>query len=93
MSGRCRLMADCVAKVVLHWDQKFCGRQARLSRKDVRDLIASRKTQGDFGNAIEIIRIVDCFPFRVFAKNSLPCNFRLLQHNRHEADIPVECAP
>ena len=25
-------------------DQKFCGLQARLSRIDVRDLIASRKT-------------------------------------------------
>jgi len=25
-------------------DQKFCGLQARLSRKDVRDLITSRKT-------------------------------------------------
>ena len=30
-------------------DQKFCGLQARLSRKDVRDLIASRKSTGDFG--------------------------------------------
>ena len=63
-------------------DQKFCGLQARLSCNDVRDLIASRKKlTGDFGNAIEIIRIVDCFPFCVFAKNSWPCNFRLLQHN------------
>jgi hypothetical protein len=39
-----------------------------------------------FGNG-EIIRIVDCFPFRVFAKKSLPCNFRLWQHNLPEGDI------
>ena len=49
-------------------DQKFCGLQARLSCKDVRDLIASRQLKGDCGNAIEVIRIGDCFPFRVFAK-------------------------
>jgi len=41
------------------------GLQARLSCKDVRD-----KLTGDLGNAIEVIRIGDCFPFRVFAKNS-----------------------
>ena len=28
------------------------------------------KLIGDFGNAIEVIRIADCFPSRVFAKNS-----------------------
>jgi hypothetical protein len=28
------------------------------------------KLTGDFGNAIEVIRIGGCFPFRVFAKNS-----------------------
>src|SRR5262245_27616126 len=38
------------------------------------------KRTGDFGNAIEGIRIGDWFPCRVFAKNSEPCNFRLLQH-------------
>jgi len=40
------------------------------------------KLTGDFGNAVEVIRIGDCFPFRVFAKNSQTCNIRLLQHNR-----------
>src|SRR5271170_863027 len=44
------------------------------------------KLTGDFGNAIEVIRIGDCFPSRVFAKNSQTCNFRLLQHNRPKAD-------
>ena len=28
------------------------------------------KLTGDFGNAIEVIRIGECFPFRVFARNS-----------------------
>jgi hypothetical protein len=51
-------------------DQKFRGLQARLSCKDARDLIASRQTHRRFGNAIEVIRIGDCFPFRVFAKKS-----------------------
>ena len=45
------------------------------------------KLTGDFGNAVEVIRIGDCFTFRVFAKNSQTCNIRLLQHNRHKADI------
>src|SRR5262245_979247 len=40
------------------------------------------KLTGDFGNAIEIIRIGDYFPFRLFAKNLWPCNFRVLQQNR-----------
>jgi hypothetical protein len=35
-----RFRWDCVAKVVLPDDQKFCGLQARLSSKGVRDLIA-----------------------------------------------------
>src|SRR5262249_22765385 len=38
------------------------------------------KRIGDFGNATEGIRIGDQFPSCVFAKNSEPCNFRLLQH-------------
>ena len=38
------------------------------------------KLAGDFGNAIEVIRIGDCFPFRDFAKNLWTCNFGLLQH-------------
>src|SRR5262249_17409272 len=45
------------------------------------------KLTGDFGNAIEAIRIGDFFSVHVFAKNSRPCNFRLLQHNRPEALI------
>ena len=50
------------------------------------------KLTGDFGNAIEVIQIGECFPFRVFAKNSSPCDFRLLQHNRHKADNSVAAA-
>jgi hypothetical protein len=33
------------------------------------------------------IRIGDCFPFRNFAKNQSPCNFRLLQQYRPKAMI------
>jgi len=40
------------------------------------------KLTGDFGNAIEAIRIGNGFPVHVFAKNSSRCHFRLLQHNR-----------
>ena len=43
------------------------------------------KLTGDPGDAIEVMRIGDCFPFRIFAKNPWPFNFRLLQHNRHIA--------
>jgi hypothetical protein len=56
-------------------DQKFCGLQARLSCKDVRTSSPHVKLTGDFGNAIEVIRIGDRFPFRVFAKNSGPATF------------------
>ena len=35
---------------------------------------------GDFGNAIEVMRISDRSLLSVFAKNLEPCNFRLLQH-------------
>ena len=38
------------------------------------------KFTGDFGNAIEVIRISDRSLLSVFAKNLEPCNFRLLQH-------------
>jgi hypothetical protein len=31
------------------------------------------------------IRIGDCFPFRNFAKNQSPCNFRLLQQYHPES--------
>src|SRR5271154_1455279 len=51
------------------------------------------KLTGDFGNAIEVTRIGDCFPSRVFAKNSQTCNFRLLQHNRPRADMRSPIAP
>jgi hypothetical protein len=43
------------------------------------------KRTGDFGNAAEGIRIGDQFPSRVFAKNSEPGNFRLLQQYLHIA--------
>src|SRR3954447_16245185 len=39
------------------------------------------KFTGDFGNAIEVIRISGRSLRSVFAKNRDPCNFRLLQHN------------
>ena len=39
------------------------------------------KFTGDFGNAIEVIRISDHSLLSVFAKNLEPYNFRLLQHN------------
>src|SRR5262245_30865591 len=45
------------------------------------------KLTGDLGNASEAIRIGDCFLFRVFAKNSSPCNLRLLQHNLPGGDL------
>src|SRR6476646_6717750 len=47
------------------------------------------KFAGDFGNAIEVIRISDRSLLSVFAKNLEPCNFRLLQHNRPEAEVAV----
>jgi hypothetical protein len=45
------------------------------------------KLTGDFGNAIEGIRISNRLPLLVFAKNSWRCNFRLLQHYRHFSDM------
>src|SRR5262249_37283298 len=47
------------------------------------------KLTGEFGNAIEAIRIGDCFSFRVFAKNSQPCNSRLLQQNRPVTEVEL----
>jgi len=44
------------------------------------------KLTGDLANVSEAIRIGDCFPFRNFAKNQSPCNFRLLQQYRTKAD-------
>src|SRR5215510_10492067 len=48
------------------------------------------KLTRDFDNAIEAMRIGDSLPFGHLAKNLRPCNFRLLQHNRHKAADP-EC--
>src|SRR5262249_46075618 len=45
------------------------------------------KRTGDFGNAIADTRIGDWSPSRVFAKNSEPGNFRLLQQYRHDSDL------
>jgi hypothetical protein len=47
------------------------------------------KFTGDFGNAIEVIRISGRSLRSVFAKNLEPCNFRLLQHNRPVADLSL----
>jgi hypothetical protein len=44
---------------------------------------------GDFGSATERMRIIDLFALQVFAKNLDRCNFRLLQHYRHETDMPT----
>jgi hypothetical protein len=45
------------------------------------------KPTKDFANTSEAIRIGDCFLFDSFAKNSSPCNFRLLQQYRHVCDV------
>src|SRR6478735_1289983 len=47
------------------------------------------KLTGDFGNAIEGIRISNHLPLLVFAKNSWRCNFRLLQHYPLKADVEL----
>ena len=39
-----------------------------------------------FGNANEVIQIGDCFPLYL-AKNSEPCDFRLLRHNRPQPEL------
>ena len=43
------------------------------------------KPTGDFGNAIAARRISNCFPLRVFAKNSWPCNFGQTQSPQEPA--------
>ncbi|MET4349513.1 hypothetical protein ABIC07_009042 [Bradyrhizobium sp. RT9a] len=48
---------------------------------------------GDFGNAIEVIRISDRSLLSVFAKNLEPCNFRLLQQNPPFADVAPSSPP
>jgi hypothetical protein len=45
------------------------------------------KFTGDFGSAIEVIRISDRSLLSIFAKNLEPCNFRLLQQYLPEADV------
>ena len=49
------------------------------------------KLTGDLANVSEAIRIGDCFPFRNFAKNQSPCNFRLLQQYPPESDRLLRC--
>ncbi len=46
------------------------------------------KLTGNFGDAIEAIRISNRLPLLVFVKNSWRCNFRLLQQYRHKAEVP-----
>ena len=48
--------------------------------------VTSYALSGEEQNVSDAIRIGDCFPFRNFAKNQSPCNFRLLQQYRPEAD-------
>ena len=57
-----------------------------FSCKDVGGLIAYVKLTGDFANVSDAIRIGDCLPFRNFAKNSSPRNFRLLQQYLFQSD-------
>jgi hypothetical protein len=63
-------------------DQKFCGlqRDIRVRLRGASSLRA--KLIGDFDNATEIARIGDLFLLCVFAKNSWPCKFGVLQHNQ-----------
>jgi hypothetical protein len=72
--------------------RKFCEPPMRLSCKDVGASSPHVKLTGDLANVSAAIRIGDCFPYRNFAKNQSPCNFRLLQQYRgnsgHRADTP-----
>ena len=73
--------------------RKFCGLPVRLSCKNAGGLIPSRETKpaSDFANTSEAIRIGDCFLFDSFAKNSSPCNFRLLQQYLPIGDVHPVC--
>jgi RES domain-containing protein len=53
------------------------------------DMSPRVKLTGDFGNAIEGIRISNRLPPLVFAKNSWRCNFRLLQQYPPKATLDV----
>ena len=59
--------------------RKFCGPLMRFSCKDVGASSPHVNLARDLANVSDPIRIGDCFPFRNFAKNQSPCNFRLLQ--------------
>jgi hypothetical protein len=59
-------------------DQKFCGLQAL-------------KLTGDFGNAIEVMRISDRFPFRLFAKIRGPATFDFCNTIPSIADMVLHC--
>ncbi|QHO72848.1 hypothetical protein ACH79_09615 [Bradyrhizobium sp. CCBAU 051011] len=63
-------------------DQNSAGRGRDFRVQDVRDLTASRKFTGDFGNAIEVMRLSNRSLLSVFARNLEPSNFRLLQQYR-----------
>jgi hypothetical protein len=47
------------------------------------------KLTGDLGNVIEITQVGGSRSDRLTARKSSPGNFGLLQHNRHEADVPA----
>ena len=65
---------------------KNSTRRGRDFRVKMRGTSSPRvKLTGDFANATGAIRIGDCFLVHVFAKNSWPCNFRLLQHYRRDS--------
>ena len=48
---------------------------------------------GDFGSALEDKSIGDCRLVAHFAEKSLQAIFGVLQHYRHQTDMPMECAP
>jgi hypothetical protein len=73
---------------LVHKNSKGRGRGFRVKMRGTSS--PHVKFTGDVGNAIAAIPIGDCFPVYIFAKNSWPCNFRLLQHNLHLADIPAD---
>jgi hypothetical protein len=77
MSALCGIVLQ---KSIFADDQNSAGRGRDFVYKMRATSRPHAKFTGDFGNAIEVIRISDRSLLSVFAKNLEPCNFRLLQH-------------
>lgn len=75
----CKSRFSPMTKILRAVDATFAYKMRGTSRPHA-------KFTGDFGSAIEVIRISDRSLLSVFAKNLEPCNFRLLQHNRPIGD-------